>query len=177
MGPLAKCAAAASSMLFVACASLAGIEAPEPADTAEGTTIGPESSDSSSGRDAGSVVRERHRDSEEEDSDAAARTVTSDPPPKPKTNGEACSSSDECASNACGQQEKCVDTCTPRNEYCGGPTNSTNCCVGMFCSNFYSCQPCYRAGEQPPKTGKDQHFNELACCSGQLNPDKPSTCL
>jgi len=166
-------------MLFVACASIAGIEAPELAEANGSATTGNWVPGSSSGSD-GNTILEPGQDAgarSEEDKDADAPTVAPDQPPAWKSNGETCASAGECSSNACGQQKTCVDACKT-TEQCSGP-QSEDCCVGLYCGNDRACKPCYGAGLVAPKTGPvwSQYPNARACCSGELNPEDKTKCL
>lgn len=160
-------------MLGAACASIAGLEEPDPSSSPNGTppaggtsasgdpapsgntqSGGPGSSGSPPGQDAAGIP------------EASAETGPVAPtclPPK-KTNGEMCLTHADCCSNACNEEAKCADKCTT-SDFCD--PFGDDCCAGTFCPTSipFRCAVCKKTGETP----RDGLVK--SCCSRMIGGD------
>ncbi len=160
-------------LLIGACASLAGIEAPDPGSASIA------SSEPNAGDDAASVseARDSGNDSEtsatdgapyadaSDDADGATEPLPTECQPPKKANNATCAAPSECCSGACSAVGRCRDDCHEDEGHACNPF-ADSCCIGLYCLGAFPisrCKKCHKAGEKPAI------YEEKACCSRMLD--------
>ena len=158
---LARTFAAGSIVLAAACASIAGLEAPDPASTNapastdEKPSAVPDASSAPSPQDDGGGA------------DAQPPPTPACPPPK-KPDDSPCASPAECCSNACSEHAKCRAECLSNEGALCNPFGDDDCCFGLFCARGLPprCKKCLGPGAEPEKDEDPR-----TCCSHKVDDE------
>lgn len=150
----------------VACATIAGLEDPDPLVVDD---AGP---DRGSLQDTGTGAQ---ADRSVPGADVAAPDAPSSDAPAdaPKSDGctlgqnaDPCSKGSECCSGKCGERRECVSSCKTQGTGCD-PTSTSSCCVALWCSGgSFQCAPCIPSNQQAATAGGIPL--PQSCCSRAL---------
>ncbi|MCW5832077.1 MAG: hypothetical protein KIS78_06450 [Labilithrix sp.] len=175
MGSVAR-GSPARRLLVVACAAIAGIDAPGADRAAPGDRTSPRTRPATiratSRRGArarrGSWTRRARRPASADGGAEASLPPTPACPPPQKPDGEPCQSASECCSEACREDLRCAPACKADGERCGFNSND-ECCAGLWCGGTArtQCIACIPKGNPAAKVVGVAV--ERSCCSRSAN--------
>lgn len=177
MGSVARGIAGASALLVVACAAIAGIDAPDADRAAPGDGTSPRASTGDDPRDegpgpgaggsSGTPDAPGAPASADGGAEASLPPTPACPPPQ-KPDGEPCQSASECCSEACREDLRCAPACKADGERCGFNSND-ECCAGLWCGGTArtQCIACIPKGNPAAKVVGVAV--ERSCCSRSAN--------